>query len=85
MRTTQSRAAFINKIMYWTNLYPMLIDRWDFDWEYISAAGQNYGNVGNNIDPNDAANFGLFLASMRSALDAAGYTNVTIYSFYLKF
>lgn len=76
MRTQVSRQAFVDKIMYWTKLYPTLIDRWDLDWEYISSPGQNYGLNGNVVDPSDSANFGFFLETLRNALDAAGFTNV---------
>jgi GH18 family chitinase len=38
-------------------IYPGLFNGINFDWEYLSNDGKNYGNVDNEADPKDPDNF----------------------------
>lgn len=76
--TPQAREAFVNSLMGLFRRFPGLIDALDFDWEYISPEGQNYGNGGNVVRKDDGANFVEFLGMLRAALSAANLSHVKL-------
>lgn len=77
VRTGSSRQSLVNSIV-------TLFQQWkcftgiNFDWEYLSDDGVNYGKEGNAVDPNDSANFNLFVEELKGMFDALGWKNYTI-------
>lgn len=62
---------FSNSIVDFLKKYPFF-DGVDFDWEYLSTDGKNYGNDGNVVDARDGENFRLFLILLRNKLNLLG-------------
>ena len=67
VRTAESRQTLLNSIISFLKKYPMF-NGVDFDWEYLSTDGKNYGNDGNIVHPDDGKNFRDFLVLLRQAL-----------------
>ena len=65
------RQAFCNEVIAIFKKYG-IFNGVNIDWEYISPVGQNYGNAGNSVGPNDPANFSAFLKLMREKFDQNG-------------
>lgn len=77
--TPQAREAFVDTLVEMvTKKWPGLVDALDFDWEFISPAGKNYGNAGNVVRAEDGANFVEMLKLLKAKLAAAGAPNVKI-------
>ncbi|KAJ6628768.1 glycoside hydrolase [Mycena sp. CBHHK59/15] len=65
VRTAQNRRSFVNNIF---TLYKSFgLDGIDIDWEYPAQQGEG----GNQVDPNDSANFLLFLNMLRTTLPSS--------------
>lgn len=60
VRTQESRTILISSIIQFFKTFPFF-NGVDFDWEYVSNDGKNYGNEGNIAHPDDSKNFQLFL------------------------
>ncbi|ORY40253.1 glycoside hydrolase [Rhizoclosmatium globosum] len=78
VRTPEARSAFVNEIIAILSRYPGLFDRIDFDWEYISPVGINFGDPGNETHPEDANNFSLLLQLLRQCLDSTNNSNIEL-------
>ncbi|KAJ3172828.1 hypothetical protein HK101_011124 [Irineochytrium annulatum] len=78
VRTPESRAAFVDAIIQIFDKYPGLFNRVDLDWEHISPPGQNHGDGGNEVHPDDAKNFVALLTLLRGRLDATNRTHFEI-------
>ncbi|KXS12939.1 glycoside hydrolase family 18 protein [Gonapodya prolifera JEL478] len=70
--TPQSQLAFAEGVLDVLRKYPGIFSTIDFDWEYISPGGKNYGQPGNVVRPDDGQNFVRFLHVMRKRLDETG-------------
>ena len=69
--TDVSRTMLINSIIEFFKTYPFF-DGIDFDWEFLTNNGQNYGLDGNIANSEDANNFKKFLTSLRQTLTSNG-------------
>ncbi|KAI9168425.1 hypothetical protein H9P43_007797 [Blastocladiella emersonii ATCC 22665] len=68
-RTPASRARFTSSVVEFVRTYGF--DGVDIDWEYPGAEG----DAGNEMDPNDPANFILMLQSLRDGLTQLAATS----------
>ena len=68
----------IDSIIVFVQKYDELIDRIDFDWEFISNDGKNYGYDGNIVHPDDPKNFAALIESLRKQLDNKGFEHVEL-------
>jgi chitinase len=77
VRTPQSRDILSDSIISFFRAYPFF-NGVDFDWEYVSEDGKNYGNDGNIVDPQDGNNFREFLKLLRSKMQSNGFGSYII-------
>lgn len=77
VRTDASRQAFSDSIIQFFKAYPFF-NGVDFDWEYLSEDGKNYGNDGNITHLDDGKNFREFLKLLRGKMNSNGYSNYII-------
>jgi chitinase len=75
--TAANRTNFINQIVNTFKKYTFFSGI-DFDWEYLSNDGVNYGNEGNIASKDDEANFIIFLKDLRSAFNSNNMSDYTI-------
>ena len=75
--TQAKRTNFINQIVNTFKKYTFFSGV-DFDWEYLSNDGVNYGNEGNIASKDDEANFVIFLKDLRSAFNSNNMGDYTI-------
>ena len=71
VKTVESRNILIKSIVDFFTTYPVF-DGIDFDWEYLSSDGKNYGNDGNEASSTDPDNFISFMTSLRQQLESKG-------------
>ena len=77
-----NRANFVASCIHALSLWGDIFNGINFDWEYISDNGINYGNTGGNqfydggpyappnqCSKNDVINFGKFLSDLRTAIN----------------
>ncbi|KAJ1562599.1 hypothetical protein HK096_007144, partial [Nowakowskiella sp. JEL0078] len=72
MISPQSREAFVYTLINLFDRFPGLFNRVDIDWEYISPAGNNWGDSGNKVRAEDPQNFAEFLRLLRYRLNQTG-------------
>ncbi|KAL7752766.1 hypothetical protein RI367_001768 [Sorochytrium milnesiophthora] len=77
LATEASRQSVIRSIIHTFKTYPFL-SIIDFDWEYVSGDGKNYGDGGNQATPQDPENFIAFLTHLRLDLHKHGLGHVAI-------
>jgi chitinase len=75
--TAAKRTNFINQIIDTFKKYTFFSGI-DFDWEYLSNDGMNYGNEGNIATKEDEANFVIFLKDLRNAFNNNNMSTYTI-------
>ena len=64
--TEEKRTTFVNSIIDTFKKYDFFTGI-DFDWEYLTNNGINYGLEGNIVSKNDDVNFADFLTKLRKA------------------
>lgn len=69
--TEVSRQMFSESVITLFKKFPVFTGI-DFDWEYLSSDGVNYGNEGNVVSKDDPENYIKFLKLMRNKLQANG-------------
>ena len=77
VRTEQARQSLSDSIIKFFKDYPFF-NGIDFDWEYVSNDGKNYGNEGNIVHPDDSKNFQAFLKMLRSKMQQNSFGNYII-------
>ncbi|KAI3631898.1 hypothetical protein MIR68_010067, partial [Amoeboaphelidium protococcarum] len=77
VRTQESRTMLIGSIIQFFKAYTFF-NGVDFDWEYLSNDGKNYGNEGNIAHPDDCDNFQLFLKQLRTEMQSNGFGSYII-------
>jgi chitinase len=71
--TNESRQILADSCVQFFKDYPFF-DGIDFDWEYLSNDGKNYGNDGNLASPQDSINFKTFILLLRQKLSDNGFS-----------
>jgi chitinase len=75
--TEEKRITFVNSIIDTFKKYDFFTGI-DFDWEYLSNNGVNYGLEGNAVSTKDDTNFADFLIKLRKALKDNGMSHYAV-------